>query len=211
MKRVLRFQVVGGYTSALYGFTMNIQQMLGLQLVNAAAAGTTAASVANAFRITKVKVWQIDFTTIPAGTANTLTLTWLGNAQGLGLTETVTAVGTAAIPAHISSSPPLESECSMWHNFVSATNNGTVPLFSIAGLTTDDVVDIHFDYIPGSLYDPVAKSGVPLASSQQVWTISAIQAGYYVQNLPLAGTMGAATLLSPVGLASVSPTAVTYV
>jgi len=210
MKRVLRFQVIGGYTSSPVGFTMNIQQMLGLQLVNAAATGTTAASVANAFRITKVKVWQIDNTSTPAGTA-TLTLTWLGNAQGLGITETVTAVGTTAIPAHISSTPPLESECSMWHNYVSATNNGTALLFSIFGLTTDDIVDIHFDYIPGSLYDPVAKSGVPLASSQQVWTIPAIQAGHYVQNLPLAGTMGAATLLSPVGLASVSPTAVTYV
>jgi hypothetical protein len=197
-KMVLRYICVDGSPDTI----VTVQNLLGWQLAVATTTTSTAAiSTTAAFRVTRVKVWGIN----DSSTANvneTLSMTWLGSG-GLGLSRAITSTGTDALPAHISTTPPEDSECGWWHSY-NATQ--TVALFTVSNAPIGSILDIHIEYI--STGQSTAGSTAPLASTTQRWTLaSAVASGIYRQQLTVGGTLGSTASFNPVQIAYVvSPT-----
>jgi hypothetical protein len=181
---------------------VTVQNLLGAQIaVASASTATRGVSLHAAFRITMVKYWGINDSS-NANVNETISLTWLGQG-GLGLSRAITSTGSDAVPAHIASTPPVDSECGWWHNYDATQTDG---LFYVTNPPGGAILDIHIDYITTGQAASSAPS-VPLASTSQLWTIPASNTGIYRQQLTAAGTLGGTTSFNPVGLAYLAPTA----
>lgn len=178
---------------------VTVQNLLGWQLAVATTTTSTAAiSTSAAFRVTKVKVWGIN----DAATANvneTISFTWTGSG-GLGLSRAITSTGTDALPAHISTTPPEDSECGWWHSY-SATQ--TAALFTISNAPLGSILDIHIEYITTG--QSAAGSTAPVATTTQRWVLgAAVASGVYRQQLTVGGTLGGTASFNPVLIAYVA-------
>jgi len=180
---------------------VTVQNLLGWQIAVAnTTTGTAAISTSAAFRITRVKFWGIN----DSATANvneTISLTWIGQG-GLGLSRAITSTGSDALPAHIDTRPPVDSECGWWHNYDATQTTG---LFYVSGMPLGSILDIHLDYITTG-QNSVANGTVAATGTTQLWVVPLIKAGVYRQQLTAAGTLGGTVTFTPVGLASLSPT-----
>jgi hypothetical protein len=175
---------------------VTVQNLLGAQIaVASATTSTRGVSLQAAFRITMVKYWGINDSS-NANVNETISLTWLGQG-GLGLSRAITSTGSDAVPAHISSRPPEDSECGWWHNYDAVQSNG---LFYVTNPPQGAILDIHIDYITTG-QSATSAPATPLASTSQIWTIPASNTGIYRQQLTAGGTLGGTTVFNPVGLA----------
>lgn len=183
---------------------VTLANLLGWQLnVATTTTSTTAVATSAAIRITRVKMWGINDST-NANVNETISLTWVGSG-GLGLSRSITSSGSDAVPAHISTVPPVDSECGWWHNY--DADPGTV-LFYVTNPTPGAILDIHLDYIASG--QAAQGTSVPLASTTAVYVIPAKQIGVY-RSVLFSNGLGGTTVFQPVGLAFVAPSAVTFV
>lgn len=196
-KMVLRYLCVNGSDTVV-----TVQNLLGWQLAVATTTTSTAAiSTSAAFRVVRVKLWGIN----DSATANvneTLSLTWTGSG-GLGLSRAVTSTGTDALPAHISTTPPEDSECGWWHSYNATQTTG---LFTVSNSPIGSIMDIHIEYI--STGQSASGSTAPVASTTQRWVLgAAVASGIYRQQLTASGTLGGTATFNPAQIAYVvSPT-----
>jgi hypothetical protein len=192
---VVRFTVLASAGDT--NLTVKVSDLLGWQLaVATTTTSTSAISTSAAFRLKRVSVWSNAATNL----ANQISLTWTGSA-GFGLSRSINAVGTTALPAHISAAPPDDTEAAFWHNYASTQSAG---LFNLTGCDVGDVLDLHLDYISTGASDFTTPAN-PAASTTQRWVLpTAVASGVYRQALQTA--LGGTTIWTPVDVAFVSPT-----
>lgn len=177
--------------------SVTVQQLLGWQLaVATTTTSTSAISTSAAFRIRRVSVWSNAATNL----TNQISLTWTGSA-GFGLSRSINAVGTTALPAHINAVPPEDTEAAFWHNTQSTQTAG---LFNLTGCDVGDVLDIHLEYISTGVSDFTTPAN-PAASTTQRWVLpGAVASGVYRQALQT--TLGGTVVWTPSDVAFLAPT-----
>ncbi len=144
MQRVMRYQCITGATDV----DVRVQDMLSWLLVSTNAAGSTCHGITAAFRLKRVAAWACgDSTTGP----NDLVLTAGGVTSASGISipafsmpESVVAVGTEALPPHLSWTPDPETFAGMWHG---PGDTKDAILFKISSLQVGDIVDVSFEYM----------------------------------------------------------------
>lgn len=176
--------------------SVKVSDLLGWQLaVATTTTSTSAISTSAAFRIKRVSVWSNAATNL----LNQISMTWTGSA-GFGLSRSINAVGTTALPAHINAVPPDDCESSFWHNYSSTQ---TAVLFNLTGCDVGDVLDIHLEYISTGASDFTTPAN-PAAGTTQRWVLpGAVASGVYRQALQTA--LGGTVIWTPVDVAFVAP------
>ncbi len=190
-QRTFRFQAIVDIATV----SITVGHLFGLSLaVATTTTSTSAVSLFNAVRLRRVVVWGTG--TNAASTNQSMSLQYRGGLYGIN--TAITAMGTEALPAHISSVPPEDSDVALWKGPTSATND---VLFVLNGLNAGNIVDIHVDYVIGSPGSAIVSNLTPTTGQTMLATIvTASPSGLYVGRPN--------TNLSPLSLPSVVVTSI---